>query len=366
VLLEVTAPRTIRFFSPPIEMSSGWPLTFRATTFNALGLATDKLPPEYPILGREGYVVLKDPDSCFEVPPPGFATRSPACVDTPTDETYIIFYPDIDQVGVPDDVGNAERRAALADPNVSGEPVFLSQTDDDPVTIESVPTGAPTGAFSMDSVGWGADDDCASLVALAPHGNGLVLGSAFSKPTVRTQRNFAGFTNLTAYELKDFVGGTAVECGMVVPYGLIMPLMLADDCVGASDGESCEGFPQYRIDGGPVVSSDKAGGIGNAQFTYPSLVGSMRFEIRAFYVSGVAPSMIADGNNDGKVTAADATLAGYTVISNEVVIQFRQFHGDPCGVGLANVIRGDLDGNGRALSGFVCPAGPGQVKKPPN
>jgi len=365
VVLEVTAPRTIKLASPPIEMSSGWPLKFRATTFNALGLGVDKLPPEFPILGREGYVVLKDPDGCFEVPPPGFATRNPACVNTPSDETYIVFHADVDQVGVSDDVGNPDRLAALADPAVSGEPLLLSQTDDDPVTIETVAVGPVTGAFAVDGTGYGADDDWASLVLLVPSGNGLVLNPDFSRPAVLTQRNLAGFFNWNAYELNDSFGGIAVEGGMVVPYGLVMPLMLADDCVGATNGEICLGFPRYRIDGGPVVTAPIAGSLGNAQFTYPAVVGSMQFEGRAFLVSGVAPSLLSDGNGDGKVTAADAKLAGYTVISNEVVFNFRMYHGEPCGVGL-NVVRGDLDGNGRAISDFVCPTGPGQVKKPPN
>jgi hypothetical protein len=54
VVLEVTAPRTIKLASLPIEMSSGWPLKFRATTFNALGLGVDKLPPEFPIWAGRG------------------------------------------------------------------------------------------------------------------------------------------------------------------------------------------------------------------------------------------------------------------------------------------------------------------------
>ena len=366
VVLEVTAPRTIKLASPPIEMSSGWPLKFRATAFNALGLGVDKLPPEFPILGREGYVVLKDPDGCFEVPPPGFATRNPACVNTPSDETYIVFHADVDQVGVPDNVGDPERSAALADPAVTGEPLLLSQTDDDPVTIETVAVGPVTGAFAVDGTGYGADDDWASLVLLFPSGNGLVLNPDFSRPAVLTQRNLAGFFNWNAYELNDSFGGIAVEGGMVVPYGLVMPLMLADDCVDPTGGLNCLGFSRYRIDGGPVVTAPDAGSLGNAQFTYPAVVGSMQFEGRAFLVSGVAPSLLSDGNGDGKVTAADAKLAGYTVISNEVVFNFRMYHGDPCGVGLRNVVRGDLDGNGRAISDFVCPTGPGQVKKPPN
>ena len=255
VVLELTAPRTIKFVTPPIEMSSGWPLKFRATTFNALGLGVDKLPPEFPILGREGYVVLKDPDGCFEAPPPGFATRNPACVDTPADETYIIFHADVDQVGVPDDVGSPERLAALADPAVSGEPLLLAQTDDDPVIVETVPVGPETGEFTVDGIGYGADDDWASFVLLFPSGNGLVLNPDFSRPAVLTQRNLAGFFNWNAYELNDLFGGIAVEGGMVVPYGLVMPLMLADDCVDPTDGQTCLGFPRYRIDGGPVVTA---------------------------------------------------------------------------------------------------------------
>ncbi len=365
VLLEITAPRTLKLLSPPIEMSSGWPLKFRATAFNSLGLALDTGLPEYPILGSEGYVVLKDPDGCLEIPPPSAATRNPLCVDTPTDETYIIFHADVDQAGVPDNVGDAARGAALADPTVSGEPLFNSRTDDDPVIVEAIPVGPVTGGNVADGYGYGADDDWASLVVLVPHGNGLVLGADFSRPSVLTQRNLAGFLNWSAYELSDLLGGVAVEGGMIVPYGLVAPMMLADDCGGATNGSVCEGQSSYRIDGGPVVLSARTGGIGNAQFTYPALVGATRFEVRAFVVSGVAPSQLRDENGDGKVTAADAKLAGHTVVSNEVVVQLRQYHGDPCGVGLANVVRGDLDGNNYALSSFVCPAGPGQIKKPP-
>ena len=73
-----------------------------------------------------------------------------------------------------------------------------------------------------------------------------------------TQRNLAGFFNWNAYELNDLFDGIAVEGGMVVPYGLVMPLMLADDCVDATDGQTCLGFPRYRIDGGPVVTAHRA------------------------------------------------------------------------------------------------------------
>ena len=94
----------------------------------------------------------------------------------------------------------------------------------------------------------------------------------------------------------------------------------------------------FRATGSTAARSllrPSAGLLGNAQSTYPAVVGSMQFEGRAFIVSGPAPSLVSDGNGDGKVTAVDAKLAGYTVISNEVVFNLRMYHGDPCGVGIS-------------------------------
>ena len=42
----------------------------------------------------------------------------------PSDETYMEFTNDIDQVGVADAVGNPALRAALGDPAQTGQPVF--------------------------------------------------------------------------------------------------------------------------------------------------------------------------------------------------------------------------------------------------
>ncbi len=92
----------------------------------------------------------------------------------------------------------------------------------------------------------------------------------------------------------------------------------------------------------------------------------MQFEGRAFMVSGIAPSLLSDGNGDGRVTAVDAKLAGYRVISNEVVFKFRKFHGDPCGVGFSKrVARRSRRQRARGQR-LRLPARPGQVKKPPN
>ena len=89
-----------------------------------------------------------------------------------------------------------------------------------------------------------------------------------------------------------------------------------------------------------------------------------RAVIRA--LADVGPSTLADLNNDGIVSARDATLAGYTVISNEKVVRFRQVHGSFCGgVANVNVFFDDVDGNGFATDTIVCPAGPGQITRIP-
>jgi hypothetical protein len=145
---------------------------------------------------------------------------------------------------------------------------------------------------------------------------------------------------------------------------LIAPILRIDDCVGDFVDFRCTGSPRYQIDGGPVTTAPS---LTTAQFFYPQLINTTpAFEVRAFLVSGVAPSVLDDLNHDGRLTAADATLAGYNVISNEEVVRFRQYSSDICaGVFLRNVFYTDFDGNGRDTAGFFCPAGPGQITKPP-
>ena len=96
-------------------------------------------------------------------------------------------------------------------------------------------------------------------------------------------------------------------------------------------------------------------------------------ELRAFVINGTAPSTIEDWNGDGAVTAADAEFDGYTLISNEVVLEFVQIGGGPipdCNVtvdpwgGGYNVRFVDLDKN-LAVYFPVCPGGSGGVTRPP-
>jgi len=369
VKLDIESPK----YKPDLPLGvlyvSGWPLVIRAEgSPTALGIAADATPQLFPGLGQKGYLVLVDPDNCLELPMP-FFRGDPPCSTAPSDETYVEFGNDVDMAGVVDsaDHANPGRFDALADPTQSGGPHFIADGDSnndqvlDPVDVV---VGPDTGGTTQDGYGFGADDNFPGLVLLSPTGPGLVLNSDFTRPAVRRQRNLAGFLNVVGYELNDPSGSTTFTLSMVVPVGLIAPILRIDDCVGNFVDFRCVDPPRYQIDGGPLQT---AASLTNAQSFYPQLLNTTPFfEVRAFLVSGVAPSVLDDLDHDGRVTSADAKLAGYNVISNEETVRFRQYSGDICaGVPLINVFYTDFDGNGRDTATFVCPAGPGQITKPP-
>ena len=369
VKLDIESPKYKPDLPLGVLYASGWPLVIRAQgSPTALGIAADATPQAFPTLGQKGYLVLIDPDNCLELPAP-FFRGEPPCSTAPSDETYVEFGPDVDQAGVADDGDHANpgRFAALADPTLSGGPHFIADGDSDGNGVldpVDVVMGPDTGGAAHDGYGYGADDNFPGLVLLSPTGPGLVLDADFSRPAVRRQRNLAGFLNAVGYELNDPNGQTTFTLSMVVPLGLIEPILRIDDCVGNIDNLRCDGAPRYQLDGGSIQYGSPGS---TAQYFYPQLVNTTpAFEVRAFLVSGVAPSTLEDLNHDGRVTAADAALAGYNVISNEEVVRFRQFSSDICaGVPLTNVFYTDFDGNGRDTGTFVCPAGPGQITKPP-
>lgn len=398
VNLDIEAPKYHPDLPLGIMFSSGWPIVFKAVTRDdALGIAMDAQPSEFPTSEETGYVVFSDPDGCLALPEPfivGYDNPAAPSPDNPcpvydpdpdndpgtpppppprpaSDETYLEFGNDVDQVGVLDGSGNPGRSAALASPAHSGEPSFFSAGDPDNDEVLDqvvVQVGPGTGGSVADGVGYGADDDLPGLVLLVPHGVGLVLDQDFNRPAVKEQRNLAGFLNWTGYELRSAVGSTVIHAGMVLPYGLVAPLMQTDDCVGGTAATpTCTEVERIRVDGGPIVAAPTLQGLPGLQGNYPEIFGAQTYELRAFLVSGVAPSTLADLNGDGKVSARDAVLAGYNVISDEAVALLRQYHGNYCG-GIPftqQTFFGDFDGNGRVVNGFVCAAGPGVLTTQP-
>lgn len=404
-----TPPVELKVISPAFKADkplgvmyeSGTALEFEAIIKGpTLGIAVDQGAKGYVGDLDTGWIVFKDPDGCLEVALspgtpmafqrpclealyPGIPPQDSFDLDSiPTDETYLQFTVDRDQPGVADGfVRNPAVRAALADPLASGAPEFMALTRDfigglhgnpDPSAAQSMPLGPSTGGTADDGYGYGADDDFPGLVVLSAHGAGLVYVDADGYPGTKTssfvpesprrQWNLAGFLNSVSYELKSIDGKTVIHAGMTLPNGLIAPIISLDNCIGQFDGQGfCDTDQhQYRVDGGPLQTV--AGGR-TAQDLWGAVVPSLTYEIRAFVVSGFAPSQIQDLNGDGKVTAADAKLAGYNVISGEVVTRFRQVNGFICTENTLTTMFGfDHDGNGQAQIGIACPPGPGALK----
>ena len=223
-------------------------------------------------------------------------------------------------------------------------------------------------------------------------GVGVVLDpdSVGGSPAVpRQARNLAGFTNSVGYELSDKLSRTSITSVMIVPRFLFAHIRYVDLCVGtptideSGDVTACSDPPVQRIDGGPVEPLS----------TFPD---ESLAEIRAFVVQPVWNSVadrldyletLVDMNGDGRVTAADAQLAGWKVISNEVVTQVRQIGNDVSdgppvhspiivcngysrpdrGDGIRDDLFVDIDGNSYPAPALlsVCPGGSSGVTQPP-
>ncbi len=356
-----------------IQNSSGWSIAVRLHARRELGIANsdpDEATPAgtFPKIGQTGWIVFDDPDGCLTLfppfDPPFFSDDS--CAGATTDETFLMFTPDIDQVGLIDDAGDADRRAALTDSGGGGRSTFLVSAPDGSPFLAAL--GADTGGDIVDGYGRGADDDLPGLVVLSATGPGLVLDENFDRGSVLEQYNLAGFLNQVTYELTDITRHTTVLGNMLVPYGLIAPFVKADACVGTNTDPAfpvCDLDPIWRIDGGPIELIEPPGAE-PLQEGYPTLFDASRYEMTFFAVSGIAPSILSDMDGNGRITAKDAEFMGYNVISNEVKIRFNQFHGLPCFRPTGSqILLADLDGNGQAVQGIVCPGGPGGLTKPP-
>jgi len=88
--------------------------------------------------------------------------------------------------------------------------------------------------------------------------------------------------------------------------------------------------------------------------------------VRAFLVNGLAPSEFADVDGDGRMTAADARLIGYDVISNEETVRLREVSGIQCGgEPFTNLIPFDFYNKRAVRTDIVCPQEPGAIEPPP-
>ena len=285
----------------------GWPLLIRATSNDELGIY------EFTPSLQSTYFVYFDPTNCFDrslVEDEGLND----CLGVPPVELYMEF---------------------------------------------SVDTDVPGAGIS-----YGSNDDWPGLVILTNHGRGLVLDSDFKRTVPLQQRNLAGLMDWVSFELVDDTGHSNLTGGFNIQRGFFGPIMQVDEAVGEPPGHpGSSGSRLYRIDGGPVQVAPA--GV-SPYDVYDDLLRSGTLELRAFVVSGTAPANLIDLNHDGRINRVDAVIAGYRVISDEIVLKARVLPDvTTCGHRYLTYLA-DLDGNGAQGECLDPDIGPGQIKRPPN
>ena len=382
--LDIEIPRYNKMKDPmlPLLASSGAMITLRANaTREPLGIMSFTRGTRYPGTNGSGglsggAIVFSDATGCTAL-----GTEAPACILDPASSIVALsFVPGRDTSALEDFTGDPALAERLSDSTQSGPPRFhaFSQTrgnyehDAPPNTglVSEVVDGVEHTRDIADGYGFGADDDLPGLVLLSDAGVGLVLDADFNPPLVAARHNLAGLVDTVGYTLRSSLGFTEVYANLQVPSGLLAPLLLADSCTNSTSTTKCESGTgtQYRVDGNPDVLF-AAGSDPLA--VYRSLFAERTFEIRAFLVKGRAPHRLEDENRDGAVNAADATIAGYTLLSNEVRLRFRQIWQDnqcvePQIIPFDFPDNGHPQGDGFSMLPDGCGAGPGQITQVPD
>lgn len=359
------------FRNRPTQFQTGWPITIRMTMRNPDVMVTQSGPPFFPNKSRTGYILFEDPDGCLAmdslewiaVPPLGCSEPRPA-----SDEVYVEFTPDIDDVGLEDNFGNDARRL-LSIEFLNGGQVFRPEDGFDadssfrigPATAlrRDLPDGGQEEV--LDGYGFGADDDIIGLVLIIEHGAGIVYDDEGVRKVPYEVNNMAGFTNSVSYELNSLTDKTTVTAGIVVPRNLVAPFVIADECVG--DPTDCEGDILWSVDGLPPQSADVLTGqpSGSVVSTFGDLgelYSETVFKVSALMVSGLAPNRVVDMNGDGRIGRADLEAMGYNVLSRKTTLRLNQIRGDACNGGETQIAYRDFDGNGVSKFAPVCPASP--------
>ncbi len=377
-----------RFLSIPIETIGGWPLDLRLTADNSqlLGIATVVRPFAFPTARvQTGFLVFKDPNNCLS-----FVLASPC--PTP-DETLLEFTPSVEAPGQPSVAGSSERLNHLTAAGGGGNPVLFAfdgapggsntrpveigpnvgngrehrcapQPDFFDGAICAIDGDCPPGQTCQsfpDGYGFGADNALPGLVLLSDRGVGNVLdqvsGSPPSLHSPRQARNLAGLLNSVSWELDDATHHTGINAHMVVPNGLFTPTVFVDFCVGVANPDAAclnSAPPLIQADGGALQNHCVVCP------TYFDFLSTFVTTIRVFLVNRTAPDVLSDVNGDGVVDSKDAALAGYTVLSNEVVVKVQHLRQD----GEFPGILFDFDGNGSS-GNPVFPGSGGGLKPPP-
>ncbi len=357
------------FRNRPTQFQTGWAMTIRMTMRNPDVMVTQSGPPYFPNKTRAGYIIFEDPDGCLAMdslnllPPDGCPETRPA-----SDETYVEFTPDIDDVGLEDNFGNPARRLLSIDFLNGGQVFTAADGFDTDVPIRLGPLSGLTREAAdgtdeeiVDGYSFGADDDIIGLVLIIEHGAGIVYDDQGVRKVPYEVNNMAGFTNSVSYELNSLTDKTTVTAGIVVPQNLVAPFVIADECVG--DPTTCENDILWSVDGRPPQSADvltnqPSGSVVSTFADFGALYPETVFKVSALMVSGLAPNRVVDMNGDNRIGRADLEAMGYNVLSRKTTLRLNQIRGDACNGGESQIAYRDFDGNGVSKFGPVCPASP--------
>jgi hypothetical protein len=228
----------------------------------------------------------------------------------------------------------------------------------------------PNLGYQNDPIRFGRSPRLPGLVILADHGPGLLTTpldydnpppnpttvtpprpSEFFDPVYPAEAwnlaglfNSVGFTFLNNATAPVGWGRLKLQAHLNVPPALFTPVVLVDRIIDNPvmiDGVLCGeewGQALYRMDGGPLSCLDQLG----TYYSVDPLVNPVVVTVRAFLVDGDAPDIVADMDGNGLLDINDVIDMGYTPLSWQQAIRFRQLHelesGHPY----------DFDGNGEA------------------
>ena len=372
----------------PLLYEDGWSLSFRM----AAPASEEVVRIRERLSGSFDYdvLVLDNPDGCldfaatfptefapFSIPFPSLET----CPGVNDDVTVNFVTDEFDAPGVTDTESNclSNIQAALADdpfgavPFTQSNKAYVRSRLNDPTSFPrplGVFTGGELGAFdgAADCYGYGTDEDAPSLVVMANVAGARVFDENLNYDNTRL-RNLAGLTSNVSFELLDENNASAIVAHMPVRPGLLRPLTFIDlsrDIFQFADVTGDAYVIKRKIEDGPIETIATLPGDSDGLLLLETLRDAVpnnyKVEIRAVVVKGIAPAFIEDMNADGRFTARDLRLAGYTLLSNEAVkrVRLTNFDVDAVEADLfecpAGPIYIDLDGDG--LSGF-CEDGDG-------
>lgn len=314
-----------------------WPLIMRLESGSALAFVKEFFNKQ----NREA-LVLRDPDDCLvltslidDIVGLNKTVFDENCVGLPEDETYLEVQTEkFDTFELVDNqnTGNDSIQARLIDNECGDNPetrnVACLRMEDGKLK----PVGPKTGEEVSDGYGYGADDDASGMVVMFDIGGARVFDPITFDQNPYVLRNMAGLINTVSEELLTGWRKTAITMTTHTLAGFAEPIAVFDFSV--TDPKYAGYNALVRVDSGPIVpfnyESDFPFNDDNSKSTFNPFYDEILTQIypvkatlRAVAVSGEAPDFIDDMNHDGKFTAEDVQLAGYTLISNEIKTTIR-------------------------------------------